>query len=336
MVTGTPAHTIAGGITRKMGRLVPPPIEPVDSEVHFPLGATRFGSLAGEHLDHLPTREELRRFDRYGFLHIPAVLTGGALERIRDAVDRLDTAERRRLALTPGDMMSRFSIIRFDPAFLELVDLGRTLPTVWSILGWNIQLYISHLVVYPPEGWGGTQCRVPVWHQDSGRPVLELERPAPRLSVKVAFWLTDTREPDRGGMELIPGSHRLDAPPPEADDPARSGRIRLAMQPGDVTVFDRRVWHRHGANTSETVRKTLFLGYSYRWLRPLEYKLLPDALLERCSPVLRQLLGDGRTEVGWYQPQPGDVPLRSWILERQGPEGLPVPPSSQPGQETDP
>ncbi len=308
-----------------MGKLVPPPVEPLDSRIHFPLGGRRFGSLGQEHLRHIPTRERLRRFERDGFLHIRRALTGDALRRVREAVDRLDDFERQRLDLAPGDMMSRFSAVRFDPAFLELVDYARTLPTVWGVLGWNIQLYISHLVVYPPEGWGGTQCREPVWHQDSGRPVLELERPAPRLSVKVAFWLTDTRDADRGGMELIPGSHRLDAPPARADHPEWDGRVRLAMRPGDVTIFDRRIWHRHGSNTSETVRKSLFLGYSYRWLRPLDYQRMPKKLLKRCDPVLRQLLGDGSTEVGWYQPQPEDAPLRSWLLHRLGTDKPPFP-----------
>ncbi len=316
-----------------MGKLIAPPVEPVDSRVHFPLGDRGFGSSGEGRLKHLPTEDQLREFDRNGFLHFPGVLQEDALARVLEAVDRLDQAERHRLSLGTGDMMSRFSVIRFDPAFLDLVDLDQTLPSVWSILGWNIQLYISHLVVYPPESWGGVQCRAPVWHQDSGRPVLELERPAPRLSVKVAFWLTDTRDPDRGGMELIPGSHRLDAPPKEADDPDWDGRLRLAMRPGDVTIFDRRVWHRHGSNTSATVRKSLFFGYSYRWLRALDYQGLPAGFLERCSPVLRQLLGDGRTEVGWYQPQPEDVPLRSWLTEKLGADGLPSPPSSQPQQE---
>ena len=46
---------------------------------------------------------------------------------------------------------------------------------------------------------------------------------------------------------------------------------------------------------------------------------MPEALLERCDPVLRQLLGrTAWTEVGWYQPQSEDVPLRSWLAARVG------------------
>ena len=315
-----------------MGKLVAPPVEPAEAAIHFAPGERRFGGLGDEHLAGAATPAELAAFERDGYLRIPGALEPGQVSRLLEAVDRLDAGERGRLRLSRGDMMSRFSVVRFDPAFLELVDCARAFPKVWDLLGWNIQLYISHLVVYPPETWGGVQCREPVWHQDSGRPVLELERPAPRLSVKIAYWLTDTRGPDRGAMELIPGSHRLDAPPPGCDDPAWEGKTLLEASPGDATIFDRRLWHRHGRNTSEVVRKALFFGYSYRWLRPLDYTAMPEALLERCDPVLRQLLGDGTTEVGWYQPQPRDVPLRTWLVSRVGEEGLWRPPSSQPLQ----
>ena len=318
-----------------MGKLVAPPVETIDSTIHFPTDGLWFDGLAESHLQHAITPDELASFEREGYLVVPNALREDEVMRLLAAADRLDDRERGRLLLAPGDMMSRFAVIRFDPAFLDLVTWVRTFPKVWDILGWNIQLYISHLVVYPPETWGGQQCRAPVWHQDSGRPVLELERPAPRLSVKVAYWLTDTHGPDRGAMEVIPGSHRLDAPPPGCDDPEWDGRLLVEAAPGDALIFDRRLWHRHGRNTSDVVRKALFFGYSYRWLRALDYTSVPAALLERCDPVLRQLLGDGVTEVGWYQPQPEDVPLRSWLAARLGDEGLWKPPSSQPQQALD-
>ena len=247
------------------------------------------------------TPEELRSFEANGYLVVPNALAGDEVECVLAAVDRLDARERSRLGLSAGDMMSRFSAIRFDPAFVELVAWARTFPKVWAILGWNIQLYISHLVVYPPETWGGRQCRAPVWHQDSGRPVLELERPAPRLSVKVAYWLTDTREPDHGAMEVIPGSHRLDAPPPECDDAEWDGRRLLGAAPGDALIFDRRIWHRHGRNTSGAVRKALFFGYSYRWLRALDYTSIPQTLLERCDPG-PSAVARRRADGGWLVP----------------------------------
>ena len=48
--------------------------------------------------------------------------------------------------------MKKFRTIAADDLFLELLDNPKVFPLLWDILGWNIQLYISHLIVYPPEG----------------------------------------------------------------------------------------------------------------------------------------------------------------------------------------
>ena len=75
-------------------------------------------------------------------------------------------------------------------------------PLVWSILGWNVHIYHSHLDVHPPlaapkpDWWH--------WHQDGGRQNRELETdPRPRLSVKLAYWLSDVSEP--GPRQPDPG-----------------------------------------------------------------------------------------------------------------------------------
>jgi hypothetical protein len=40
--------------------------------------------------------------------------------------------------------------------------------------------------------------------------------PRPRLSVKLAYWLSDVSEPGRGNLKVVPGGHvvnRIDGPP---------------------------------------------------------------------------------------------------------------------------
>ena len=53
------------------------------------------------------------------------------------------------------------------------------------------------------------------------------------------------------------------------------------------------------------------MGYSYRWLRGLDYNLMPPELLEKCDPIRRQLLGDGVDIKGWWQPTDADVPFEN-------------------------
>ena len=141
-----------------------------------------------------------------------------------------------------------------------------------------------------------------------------MERPHPRLSLKVGFWLTDISAPDSGGIRIVPESHKRDRAPDFAD------AMQVRVKAGTAVLFDRRMWHSRGINTSESTRKVLFLGYSYRWLRGLDYNLITGEILEKCSPVRRQLLGDGVDVKGWWQPTEEDVPLKGWLTEQMGEE----------------
>eukprot|EP01052_Picozoa_sp_SAG31_P030808 SAG31_NODE_3196_length_4567_cov_4.393465_2_plen_209_part_00 len=165
------------------------------------------------------------------------------------------------------------------------------------------------------------------WHIDGGRPVPELEtRPQPRLSLKVGYFLTDTTVPECGAMRIVPRSHKHGAPPPTSargapperrlgEDPP--GTIELQVKPGTAVLFDRRLWHSRGYNYSDVTRKVIFIGYSYRWMRGLDYNLFEDELLERCSPIRRQLLGDSVNIKGHWQPTEEDVPLKTFLEERR-------------------
>ena len=90
------------------------------------------------------------------------------------------------------------------------------------------------------------------------------------------------------------------------------------MEPGTAVLFDRRLWHSRGQNYSDVTRKVLFFGYSYRWLRGLDYNVMPPEMLAKCAPIRRQLLGDGVDIKGWWQPTDADVPLKTWLIAHRG------------------
>ena len=246
------------------------------------------------------------------------------VEKLTVAVDRVDAKERVEKELAPGAMVAKFRSVVEDDLFLELLDNEKTFPLLWDILGWNIQLYISHMIVYPPEAPDAERhVKGAGWHQDGGRPVEEIERPAPRLSLKISYWLSDTTIADAGAMKILPGSHKLVDKPYQRDpteDP--EGALEVKVKPGTAVLFDRRLWHSRGYNYSQQVRKVLFFGYSYRWLRGLDYNNMPEEVLTKCDPIRRQLLGDGVDIKGWWQPTEADVPLKEWIREHRGEEYL--------------
>jgi ectoine hydroxylase-related dioxygenase (phytanoyl-CoA dioxygenase family) len=274
-------------------------------------------------LEHCITDEQRRHFDEQGYLIVEDALPPEMVRELTAVVDRIAEEARGKRGGSPDAPVDKFRAIVEDGLFLELLDWPRTFPLVWDILGWNIQLYLSHMSVVPPEPADTDREGVVFggWHQDGGRPVRELERPQPRLSLKVSYWLSDVRGEDRGAMKIVPGSHKLDTPPPWSDpagDP--DGAVELRVAPGTAVLFERRLWHSRSHNFSDTTRKALFFGYSYRWLRGLDYNVMPEALLAKCDPIRRQLLGDGATLCGWWQPREEDVPLRTWIREHRGVE----------------
>ncbi|MBT3266172.1 phytanoyl-CoA dioxygenase [Candidatus Poribacteria bacterium] len=273
-------------------------------------------------LDNFASEEQLAAFNDDGYLIVENALPPDLVARLNVVIDRIDAEEREQQGLGPHQMMTKFGTILADVLFLELLDYPTTFPLVCDILGWNIQHYISHLIMYPPAPPGAERVRKGAgWHQDGGQPIPDMERPHPRLSLKVAFWFSDVSDPDKGALRIIPGSHKLDELPARSDpDGDPDGAMHVLVQPGTAVLFDRRMWHSRGWNYSDETRKVLFLGYSYRWLRGLDYNLMPPELLRTCDPIRRQLLGDGVDIKGWWQPTEGDVPLKQWLRKHRGDE----------------
>ncbi|MDE0052651.1 MAG: phytanoyl-CoA dioxygenase family protein [Gammaproteobacteria bacterium] len=271
-------------------------------------------------LNHQLTDEERRSFDEEGYFVVRDVLPPATLARVIDAADRLYVAYRPRYGLNAHERLNHLDCIGFDEAFLELIDWPRTFAKVIDILGWHIQLYHSHLIITPPPPPGDPLPTGRLgWHQDSGRLNIDFETdPRPRVSLKVAFVLTDIEMPDRGSTHVIPGSHRfnkLEWPPDDAEHPdATPVRARA----GDALFFDRRLWHASGRNVSRFTRKMLFLGYSYRWLRPRD-DMTVEHYLEDADPIRRQLLGVSPTGgMGYTSPTDEDVPLKGWLEQHLG------------------
>jgi ectoine hydroxylase-related dioxygenase (phytanoyl-CoA dioxygenase family) len=153
------------------------------------------------------------------------------------------------------------------------------------------------------------------WHRDLGTSALEMTEPHPRLSVKVAYWLTDLNAPGQGAMQVVPGSHRLTGPlpiNPQAGHPFGAMEIHAAA--GDALLFEQRLWHAAAPNITTSPRICLFYAYGFRWLRPTDYRDVPDALMQQLPPTRQQLLGAVQSQqLGYYLPTAADLPLRDWL-----------------------
>ena len=275
-------------------------------------------------LEHRLTDAERREFDERGCFVVRNALPPALVGRVADAVDRLEAEYRPLRDLGPAQPLNHLDCIGYDDAFLELLEWPKTIARVIDILGWHIQLYHSHLIVTPPlpEDHEPRSARLR-WHQDSGRLNLDLEsNPRPRVSLKVGFFLTDTSEPDRGNFHIVPGSHLCNALEFPQDGAEHPDATPVCAQAGDAVFFDRRLWHAAGRNRSDVTRKVIFLGYSYRWLRPRD-DMTVDRYLEDADPIRQQLLGASPTGgFGYTSPSDEDVPLRAWLVEHLGEDAV--------------
>ena len=261
------------------------------------------------------TDDQREAFETSGFLIVERVLDPDHVQALTDAVDRIwnDLVEQ---GHDKSANLLHHNFLWRDPLFVDLIDHPRIFPMISSIMGWNIYLYHHHLGVTPQEGPVDTTFDRPLgYHQDSGRVNAEIEAsPRPRLSMKAVYWLSDVSQPGRGNFHVVPGSHLTnDLTVPEDRDP--DGAIPVCASPGDVVLFDRRLWHARSPNHSPITRKVLFYGYTYRWMRPQFEPTLPDGLLESCDPIRRQLLGGKVTETGFYNARDEDVPLKRHLEE---------------------
>jgi len=262
------------------------------------------------------TDAECRQFTEEGYFMVedalsPAQVT--ALTAVTDAIYARKVAE----GHDPTKALFYPNFIPDSPLYQDLVDYEQILPKVWGILGWNIYLYHAHLIVTPPTGEAPND-KTFGWHQDSGRTNVEMEgNPRPRLSLKVAYFLSDTSVPNRGNFWVVPGSHlwnTIDKPQNGTGQP--DGAIPVLAKPGTAVFFDRRLWHTATPNWSDVTRKVLFYGYGYRWIRTKDDMTVQE-LWPQSDPIRRQLLGWGVNANGHYSPTDDDVPLRAWLREHQ-------------------
>lgn len=260
------------------------------------------------------TAQERRTFNTSGLLMLENTLSEDQVAALTAATDRI-FARKLQQGHDPHTSLFYPNFVPDDPLFAELVDYEKILPKVWGLLGWNIYLYHAHLIVTPPSG-KQPDNKTFGWHQDSGRVNQEIEsHPRPRLSLKVAYFLSDTSEPGRGNFWVVPNSacqDTLDRPP---DGIGQSeGAMPVLAKPGTAVFFDRRLWHAASPNWSDITRKVLFYGYGYRWIRTKD-DMTVSSLWESSDPIRRQMLGWGVNANGHYTPTDDDVPLRVWLRE---------------------
>lgn len=225
----------------------------------------------------------------HGLCVVPDVLDTDLCRRVRDALYRAADHDRQHGRRQHGFSLDHdehncrvWNLLNRDPLFAMLAEHPLALHFVRLTLGWPALLSnISGNITGPGAAAG-------VLHADQ----VFVPRPWPRRpqGLNVA-WCVDDFTRDNGATEVVPGSHqRVDNPGANAD---LHELVAVEASAGSVVVFESRLWHRSGANTTaNTQRAAIFPFYTTPTYRTQEnwFLSLRSEVVDAASDTLLTLL----------------------------------------------
>ena len=242
-----------------------------------------------------------------GYLQVPGALSPAEVELFSHEIDRVrrlpgyepapEDLQRGHYAwvdhadLDPDAFMDRRDLLPYHQAFIDLIDRPDIFDLVVDIMGPHIQFSMSQAIVR-----ASTDTFPGYTHTDGGEAlrrirVTETSRP---LAMKAMYLLTDITEEDCGSFTVFPGSHMR--PFPEGSDraphPHAPGAVQLLGKAGDCYLFPHALWHGPAPNHSGVARKTLLYNYCQMFIRWYDFGAPHTAVMDRCTPRQRRLLGD--------------------------------------------
>lgn len=206
------------------------------------------------------TPEEVGQYNASGFVIIKQCLSQDEFGRLEAAYERvMPTAPEHNYFDECGTkMMNPF--VEADDSMGELVEHPKIMKAMRDI--WGIECLYSG----GSDMWSN-YSETP-WHSD-GDPGREA------VSIKTAIYLDKTTT-GKGSLNVIPGSHHpaYSAAIFDAWGCSEEGRPRLTINrdaipgivsvdtsPGDVVIFDTRIWHSAPRRNDGLPRRTMFISY---------------------------------------------------------------------------
>ncbi len=241
------------------------------------------------------------QFDRDGFLMFKNVLSAQQLADIRAALaPHLEQDITGRNEFEGRKSNRVYALLAKSPVFADLATHPLALSFVEADLGADCLLSACLAInLHPGE-------TAQPWHFDDSH--YQWPRPRPSLGVS-AFWAIDPMTTTNGATEILPGSHLWtdDLIPGAAveKDFAQGGAalaegegdhedaVKAVMPAGSLMLAKGSLWHRGGANRSDTPRLIITPQYCPGWTRQLENMVLavPPDVAKDLPERAQQLLG---------------------------------------------
>ena len=239
-------------------------------------------------IDHDETDQHLKRLRSTGYTKIEQGLD---LELVEGLLDRVTTQfERHKGSMAPvpseWDALWVLNLQNKDKTFIDLLDL----PIVESLM--KVMLndpFFRHLPSDDPNYILGqfvarSSVKPLQLHIDAGMP-----QPGPATAmVQLGFVLEDMDERN-GCTMVVPGSHLLG----EYSDRELQHLHPIPARAGDIVVWDARVWHGSGANTSQGTRWSIVATFQRWWVKQSfdMPRALPQEIFDELTDQQKALLG---------------------------------------------
>jgi ectoine hydroxylase-related dioxygenase (phytanoyl-CoA dioxygenase family) len=200
-------------------------------------------------------------YEANGYLLVPGVFDADEVEAMKDALGRILAAEAGDTNHSWSAVSDRQLVLKghhdlqyHDAVFTRMVAHPKLVAVLTELIGPNVQLHHSKMLVKPPE-----QGAPFPMHQDY--PYFPHER---HTVLAASVHLDDTDE-ENGCLHVIPGSHRLGPLEAEGashtvDYPLESG-TPVPAAAGDVLFFNYLTVHGSGTNRSDRIRRNVLFQY---------------------------------------------------------------------------
>jgi len=176
---------------------------------------------------------------------------------------------------------------RYDPFFLQLLELPEMLAVVDAIVSDTAILHLQNGFILPPHDQADAKSFQRTFHRDFPR---YLNGYLASLNVMLTL---DAFTADNGGTLVVTGTHQRSEHPRQAYLDAVATPVQCPA--GAMIVFDSTLWHAAGANVSDRDRLAINHQFTRSFFKQqIDYvRALGDELIQAQAPRVQQLLG-------WY------------------------------------
>jgi ectoine hydroxylase-related dioxygenase (phytanoyl-CoA dioxygenase family) len=253
--------------------------------------------MSGDRTEALPARispsdlsQAKADLAEHGFCLLEGALSPERVAQLRSRIMELaeqEVADGTDYVYEGGANQRVWSLLRKDEMFLELAAEPVVMQLMEHLLGFNFLLSNIDVNIAGPGGQ-------PMFlHADQSF----MPPPWPPYPIVAnVMWMLDDFTPDNGATRIVPGTQLMGRGPDYGPDDLARPTVPVVGPAGTAMVFEGRLWHQTGANTTTDTRRVGILAYYCRpFVRQQEnfFASLPPEVLERtkADPAMRQLIG---------------------------------------------